>query len=141
MRGLVFVRNLSTNAIDAIDATTGTTLWSHGGFRPDVLVDQHLVATTNTGGKLLVLDAATGEQIWTAQLHLPNYGLAPITDGVNVLTLEDAAGQPNLVARDLATGSVVWAEPWDPGDGALLHALPTGDVLASTEGGITMFRP
>ena len=141
MRGLVFVRNLSTNAIDAIDVTTGATLWSHGGFRPDVLVDQHLVATTDIGGKLLVLDAATGEQIWTAQLHLPNYGLAPITDGVNVLTLEDAAGQPNLVARDLATGSVVWAEPWDPGEGALLHALPTGDVLASTDGGITMFRP
>lgn len=139
--GLVFVVNLETNAIDAIDATTGTTLWSHGGFRPDVLVDGYLVATSNTGGKLRVVDAATGEQVWTAQLHLPNYGLAPLTDGLNVLTLEDAAGEPNLVARDLATGSVVWAEPWDPGGGALLHALPAGDVLATTDSGVTVFRP
>lgn len=139
--GLVFVVNLETSAIDAIDVTTGTTLWSQGGFRPDALVDGYLVATSNTGGKLRVVDAATGEQVWTAQLHLPNYGLAPLTDGVNVLTLEDAAGEPNLVARDLATGSVVWAEPWDPGGGALLHALRSGDVLATTESGVTVFRP
>lgn len=139
--GLVFVVNLETNAVDAIDVTTGATLWSHGGARPDVLVDGHLIVTSNTGGKLRVVDATTGEQVWTAQLHLPNYGLSPLTDGVNVLTLEDAAGEPNLVARDLATGSIVWAEPWDPGGGALLHALPSGDVLATTESGITVFRP
>ena len=141
--GLVFVLNLETNAIDVIDVTTGTTLWSHGGFRPDVLVDGFLVATSNTGGKLRVVDATTGEQVWTAQLHLPNVGLAPLTDGVNVLTLEEAAGEPNLVARDLATGSVVWAQPWDPGGAswALLHALPSGDVLATTDSGVTIFRP
>lgn len=58
-----------------------------------------------------------------------------------MLTLEDAAGQPNLVARDLRTGSVVWAEPWAPGENPLLRALPSGDVLVSTDTGITVFGP
>lgn len=130
--GLVFVENTDNSHMQAIDATTGGVLWARAGYRPIALLDQKLLVTT-ASDKLQLLDATTGSHLWSQQLDIPDIPSAfePVTDGEHVLTVETKSGQWYLVARDLATGMIAWAEPWNVTDGAYLRTLPSGTVLAS----------
>ncbi len=112
-----------------VDSSTGDRLWS-AHATPVALVDRHLILRTDAGD-LKVVDARSGAEIWSRRVYVPDGGApTPVTDGTCVLTVEQTAGQTSLVARSLASGAVVWAEPWDPADGTALGTLPDGTVLA-----------
>ena len=129
--GLVFVESIGNSHMQAIDATTGGVLWARAGYQPIALLDQKLLVQT-ASDRLQLLDATTGNQLWSQQLDIPDTSaLAPVTDGEHVLTIETNSGQWNLVARDLATGAISWAEPWNAADGSWLRTLPSGAVVAS----------
>jgi len=152
--GRVFAQD--NDEIHAVDAATGTPIWSAPlSTRPDGWVRLPVgVATARTpGGTEVVLsadvswwtrgpgpvqeqgaltafDAATGAPIWTSSIH-PNS--APVVRGQTVLVVaQEGEAYPfdfsGLVALDLATGATLYRAPF--GD--------IGPALAVTNGGLAV---
>lgn len=124
-----------------VDATTGAVLWERpsDGMAPTnrVLLDGVLYG--GGGTTLWAVDAATGEERWTAEGGmLDDYRL--ITDGVHLLRVERSPddGGPVLAAYDLGSGRAAWTTPLPPGvDGVWTQA---GYLYGQGEDGVVVLR-
>ncbi len=105
--GLILVMDVPTGRQRAINASTGSELWSTAGLTFGPLVDGRLIAWT-TGGSLRVLDAITGQVLWQRQVGALTAGpFTPVTDGYRVLALEVAGTRlVDPFARDRRRGVV-----------------------------------
>lgn len=143
------------SALVAVDATTGATLWEGGRLDHPVAADGYVVGYVRSAGRLssgpdsqvIVVDAATGEQLWTAP-GMESYGdLWAIGDGAVYVRVVLDDNMPGVVAYELDSGDERWrlgASPdgiWlgDPQqvaiDGVVLLALDL--ALLSTADGTT----
>jgi outer membrane protein assembly factor BamB len=137
--GLVLVMDVPTGRERAINASTGSELWSTTGYAFGPLVNGRLVAWT-TGSSLRVLDAATGQVLWQRQIGALTAGpFVPVTDGYRILSLEDAGTR--LVARSLATGDELWSMPWAAAERSVLTTTSSGGVLVASAGRVTALAP
>lgn len=125
-----------SGALAALSTETGQQRWqrpadSFGAAAVDgVLV---LQAPTPEGGVVLVaVDAATGEQLWSAPLGAWLWAPSVLCDGTHVGTVEPGNGEQTLTVRDLHTGEVVTS--WSlPGSGSSLALpLPGGRIAQVT---------
>lgn len=109
-----------------------------GNLPTDEPVDGRMPLTVD--GEAVVVDAATGETVWTAPE--PGQAVALGRGGDVLIAAAWEAGEDNLVAHDTATGDELWratvecchgATPWTAGRTLWLHSglavdLDTGDA-------------
>lgn len=102
------------NTIVALDARTGTTIWTYGLAVADRDAYGHdSPAYANgvvyaAGGKLHAIDATTGTTIWTAT---PGARLNGPTVVGSTVYLGTSDANPSIYAFDTATGVQRWAHP------------------------------
>ena len=123
-----------------LDEETGTVLWSHEwaadyaglqplyaiGPRATPTVDGDRVYVQGAMGRLLALDVATGEVLWSKDYvadlgaEVPAWGMAgaPLVEGDLLICL--AGGEPDakVIAFDKHTGEEIWralSSEWEPG--------------------------
>lgn len=91
-----------------LDARTGEELWRTTDSDGTVLllVDGGVMLVSTIGAELRAFDASTLAEIW---VDSSSVGLRAAADGVNFYTTN--FGDTNLVARRLADGSTIWAQP------------------------------
>ncbi len=97
------------------------------------VVDGIVYATTNAG-RLLAVDAATGEELWSKTLPGPLWGSPVVIDGV--LVIGDCAGV--LHAFELRAGGAEAAELWSLELGGCIEATPAvwdGRILVGSRSG------
>jgi outer membrane protein assembly factor BamB len=125
--GRVFV--ISGADIEALDQATGTLLWRYGHGSDDasvLTVSQGVVVKTGWGLDVVAVDAASGEERWTATVGDRGPGRNEplvVSDGVVLVLGRDG----RLHALELATGAHRWVWPD--------HAT-TVDVAPAADGGV-----
>lgn len=146
----------STGVLNALDAATGTKIWSIDakelgarvpmrGFCPSPLVDGDLLVLEVGAGEgkgVLALDKATGELRWSAR-DTPGGYSSPIAveiDGVRQLVFIHTGGRE--IVSLLPDGSVHWTHPWAPGAIAMPVFVPPNRILvsASADVGATLLE-
>ncbi len=134
----IFVPNLASR-LYAIDTKTGRCRWEFPAFEgttkpQDINAGPHnpspLLVGGNViwarGGKIHALDAATGQEQWTA----PGGYLTPWTSGGSQ-RLVAFAGK-SLLCVDARTGKVLWQQETDLAAFAPLSAVIAGDILIAS---------
>jgi outer membrane protein assembly factor BamB len=135
-------------AITAIDAATGKTIWQvkypsptagmnyvegRGPHSTPLIVGSTLFATTSRA-EVLALDKATGKRLWShdlvkeygAKLHGRGYAVSPIQYKGTVIVTMGGAGQA-AIAFDQKTGAVAWK------NGTFQYA-PASPILIDVDG-------
>ncbi len=127
--GSVFVAGLD-GRVRAVDAGTGAERWqvvASGDGLTRLTAAGDVVVAADTAGRVIALDAATGDTLWTAEGEALE-ALAATADAVLVardLTLERRAAR---------AGTVVWSAEID--DPVADIAVAGTDVVLSTSGGL-----
>jgi outer membrane protein assembly factor BamB len=127
-----------TEAVVALDASTGRTLWEHvyeapfpsgmdlgegPGPHATPLVSGDLVYAAGATGKLHALDKRTGKLVWAHDLWQEmngkvqgrGYSCSPLAYGGNVIVTVGGASSQTLAAFDLKSGRLAWKNgPLDP---------------------------
>lgn len=117
----------------AFDRATGRIVWDiELGDRANtpVIADDGALAVTTWGGRLVVLDAATGAVRHTIALPGAVLGPAAGRDGVAVAAWDDGL-DAGVVAVDVAPGAVRWQRPVGA-DGVSSPALVGDNVVVVT---------
>lgn len=120
-----------------VDPATGAVLWKTtvGSFNAFIAVESLLTggliaaaSSSPTGsGRTVVLDPATGREIWSKQIEVSS---PPTVEG-SLLVLPG----PSLTALDLTTGAARWTTP-PPGGGTYFFPTTTANtVVAGTNAG------
>ena len=156
-KGVVYVPN-SLNMIQAIDGTTGKTLWTYVP-QNDSLAGAPLVGTVRgisvadgkvfegqTDGDVVAVDQTTGHVIWQKKVGDPIDGISFSSAPVyyNGLIIEGATGGDNggrsfAVALDAKTGDEVWRWYVSPGPGELGFGSWTGQEWQTGGGAIWIY--
>jgi len=105
--GMVYVGDSSGGSVYALNARTGTIVWSVdvGGVEWAPLVEGNVVyVASGLGGYAYAFDAYTGEQLW--KTYTTDAASAP-TYSRGTVYLETLT-QPSLLAIDARTGSILW---------------------------------
>ncbi len=134
----------ATGILNALDAATGTGIWSHNvasdtstavptwGFAGSPLVVDDLVIVA-AGGRLAAYEAATGKPRWVGPAHGGSYSSPhrlSIAGVVQVVMLSDA-GATSVAPAD---GAVLWEHAW-PGAAITQPArVGEGDILFGMAG-------
>ncbi len=119
------ITTINEAALNCFDAVSGNLLWRFPA-RTDVkstpCVASGRVFFTNSIGTVFALDAATGAQLWTAQLgdSTTRWEMTSPTASGNLVFV---GGTPAMTALDAATGGVVWQYVGD--------ASPVADFIPS----------
>ena len=132
----------------ADDGTQGLNFYQDGGFSQviGVLGGRVVLAGTST---IAVLDASTGEGLWSQHRPMDQWGGTAVSDGRVLAYVQGSvpegtglSGVMELTAVDLGTGDVVARTPLDTGAVGLLGAAPDGTVLLmSDDRGLVGLRP
>jgi outer membrane protein assembly factor BamB len=128
-RVILFHRRGDREVVEALDATTGQTLWSSDHattFRPQVgggdgplctpVVHNGTVITFGAQGVLSAHDLATGERRWSRPTHREfaapegyfGAGSTPLVVGDRVIVNVGGRGDAGIVAFALDTGATLW---------------------------------
>jgi quinohemoprotein ethanol dehydrogenase len=137
--GVLYTANAPLSSVFAIDAATGTQIWSwtpsyageilnngaafspgSGGRRPGVAVGEGLVYSGLPDGRLVALDQVTGKLVWETSVgsykNNAKISSAPIYVNGIVLAADgsgDSGGNsPSLQAFRAANGARIWS--WSP---------------------------
>jgi outer membrane protein assembly factor BamB len=120
--GVIYIGS-STNSLNAVDATSGATLWSRY-IDSDSTVDNSpaivdgLVIFTTNNGELSALNASTGSSVWGTSP--PGGDASPaVVSGVVY------AGGTKLFAYDETTGTPLWSAPLGSGSASSAPAVDT----------------
>lgn len=133
--GDVVVVSTSQRNVVAYDSL-GVRLWTRHNrelvLAPPTDIGDGLVALVALDATVMAVDAATGEQRWTASM-LTDADLPAVRAG-NVVAASDRSGE--LIAFDAATGTVRWQLSTEP-----LAALASASdlIIAISDGGVTAF--
>jgi outer membrane protein assembly factor BamB len=133
----------ATAIVNALDAATGTVVWSrnaatdtgatapHWGFSSSPLVvgDQLVVAAS---GRLIAYDLATGTPRWKQNTAGGSYASPQLftIDGVPQIVLLNGSGATSVAPE---AGTVLWNHAWS--GGPMLQPAQTPDGLLITTGG------
>ena len=150
-------------AVLAIDAGTGKTVWRHvvgetdpeffpeTGPRSTPTIVDGVVYAASSRSKLLALAADSGELVWERDLTefgpTPRFGysMSPLVDGDNVIVLVgDREKQPGILSLDRTTGEERWRALDGPAGYSSPIAVEIGGVrqyVFSTGVGITGMTP
>lgn len=113
----------------ALDTRTGNVLWSAPGaccvFDQAPAVSDGRVFQLRTDDTLTAYDAATGTEIWTVSDFA--VGTLAAVDGKLIF-----GHTPNVVARDQATGAVLWRAPYFKSADTGSPAVADGKVFVET---------
>jgi outer membrane protein assembly factor BamB len=120
-----------TQYLFCLDARTGEEVWRRklgaeftnyygNGPRSTPLIDEGVVFTVGTDGRLVAVNGDTGELLWQHELEsefgtkLPSYGYSssPLLVG-NKLVIEAGGKNGTFMAFDKKTGEVVWSSQSD----------------------------
>ena len=137
--GVLYTTNAPLGAVFAIDAATGTQIWSwtpsyagetlnngsafspgSGGRRPGVAVGEGLVFNGLPDGRLVALDQVTGKQVWETSIgsYKNNAKISSAPIYVNGMVLagdgsgDSGGNSPSLQAFRAANGARIWS--WSP---------------------------
>jgi len=141
----VFTRQSTNEVMQALDASTGKTIWQTRYAAPvkvNPAADAHgpgpkatpafaggRLYTLGMGGIVTAFDAASGKQLWQkpATAKLPLYGTAasPLVDRGLVIVNVGGHDEGALTAFDANTGSVKWS--WN-GDGPSYASPVVADI-------------
>ena len=144
-RVYVFTRQSTNEVMQALDASTGKTIWQTRYAAPvkvNPAADAHgpgpkatpafaggRLYTLGMGGIVTAFDAASGKQLWQkpATAKLPLYGTAasPLVDRGLVIVNVGGHDEGALTAFDANTGSVKWS--WN-GDGPSYASPVVADI-------------
>ncbi len=151
-------------AVVALDATTGRTLWSHqdaarhwdaqGGVGPRATptFDGGRLFTLGATGLLNCLDAGSGERLWSrnvaadAGAETPIFGFAssPLVIGGLVVVFAGGESEKTLLAYRVDSGQPEWAVP----AGKISYSSPQAaaiggetQILFASDLGLTAFDP
>jgi outer membrane protein assembly factor BamB len=141
----------ATGILNALDARTGTVVWSRNaatdtgrglpglGFTSSPLIIDELVIVA-TSGTMAAYDLATGKPRWTGPKLLGSYSSPHrvTIDGVTQVVLLSGSGAASV---DPASGAVLWQHEWKDGGTTIVQpaVIAGGDLLittASAMGGI-----
>lgn len=132
----------ATGVVNALDATTGTVLWSRNaatdtntpvpdwGFASSPLVVDDVVIVA-ASGSMVGYDASTGQPRWLGPHHGGSYSSPHLTsiDGVAQVVILTGAGATSVAP---ATGELLWEHAW-PGSTIVQPAtLADGNILINT---------
>jgi len=131
-RAVLFHRVKEMEVTEALDASTGTPLWSDAyatSFMPEVgtgngplcvpVIAQNRVVTFGAQGVLTCLDAATGKRLWQRKTHADfgaqagyfGAGSSPIVVGeLVIVNVGGGQKEAGIVAFSVATGETVWTK-------------------------------
>jgi outer membrane protein assembly factor BamB len=138
--GLLFVASASAQTLYALDAATGSPVWTYELTGEDEFIGSPSVAdgtvyvTTSVPpdglapgfqGKLLAIDAATGQVRWEAPGHGDGQGTAPAVHGDLVIAGSHGLGM--VAAYDRHTGEPVWYYGLEVSGGVSASVLVSGD--------------
>jgi outer membrane protein assembly factor BamB len=135
----------SNGAVKALDATSGTPIWSRvlaGGVRatPSIAGDRVVAATL--AGKLYALGLADGEIAWERTFGMQNYSspvLVPRSHAVAADTFVVNEGFPkqHVWRFDVRTGEPLWGTPKDAIAGLVMSspAVSGNRVVVTMNGG------
>ncbi len=104
--GLVYVSEVLDHRFYALDARTGSTVWSIatlGGTTCPKVVGKVAYFCSNDA-KLHAVNALTGDVIWTVQLRDAAFSPPAVVDGVVYVGADDR----RVYALDAATGAILW---------------------------------
>jgi alcohol dehydrogenase (cytochrome c) len=137
--GVLYTTNAPLGAVFAIDAATGTQIWSwtpsyagetlnngsafspgSGGRRPGVAVGEGLVFNGLPDGRLVALDQVTGKLVWETSIgsYKNNAKISSAPIYVNGMVLagdgsgDSGGNSPSLQAFRAANGARIWS--WSP---------------------------
>src|SRR5439155_14001745 len=101
----------ATGTFYALDAATGTTLWSTpiyiAGLVGPAVVDG-VVYVGGADGTVHALDAATGLQLWSYDTGAIDIGSSPAVANGVVYVAPGPGTMTSLVALDAASGTLLW---------------------------------
>jgi outer membrane protein assembly factor BamB len=135
----------ATGILNALDARTGKTLWSHNtstdtsrevpfwGISSSPLVVDDVVIVS-VGGTLSGYDVATGKQRWIGPLHGGSYSsphLVTIAGVAQVVILS----APGAVSVTPADGKLLWEHKWEGGAIVQPGITEDGDILIAALSG------
>jgi outer membrane protein assembly factor BamB len=126
--GRIFIRTSSDLAglrLEALDPTSGDTLWSTPTTGTSLAYDTGRVFSSEYGGATAAFEAATGTPLWAVA-----GGGEIVAEGGRVYV---AGPGPIIEVRDGATGALLWSVPVLPGQAPALS--PTSVLLADACGG------
>jgi alcohol dehydrogenase (cytochrome c) len=113
-RGVMYLQ-LPGNTVQAIDATTGATIWEHrrwsGPSRAKTIaIYDDMIYTTATDGFIVALDARTGEVRWQTQTGGGMVSGVIVVEGKVISGRSCAPRRENcyIVAHDAKTGQEIW---------------------------------
>ena len=123
--------------VTAIDMRTGAMLWQAPQLDQPAAADGLIVGTRGNNGPpprsfaVPALDAASGQELWTARGRPPYGGLLAIGNGVIVVLSPDDAG---LIAYELASGAERWRAAQTRGapDGAYAGTYVEPQLISGT---------
>lgn len=143
----------ATGIVNALDARTGTVLWSHDssvdtdvpvpgwGFSSSPLVvdDKVIIAAS---GALIAYDVATGETRWLMKSRGGSYSSPHLLtiDGVSQIVLMGGRGTTGVAVAD---GTVLWENAWAGAPMVQPASISGGDLLitsADAMGGLGVRR-
>lgn len=103
--GVLYIGSSDRN-VYALDAATGTVLWTAGPLDTEVVstpaVAGGKVYVGSVSGPLYALDADTGEVLWQAPVLAGTFSSPAVADGIVYI------GSDNLYAFDAGTGATLW---------------------------------
>jgi outer membrane protein assembly factor BamB len=129
----------ATGLLNALDAQTGKTIWSHntstdtsrevpfwGISSSPLIVDD--VVIVSVGGTLSGYDIASGKQRWVGPLHGGSYSSPHLVtiDGVTQVLI---LSSPGVVSVNPADGKLLWDYKWDGGAIIQPGITEDGDIL------------
>jgi quinohemoprotein ethanol dehydrogenase len=147
--GVIYMSGPSNNVL-AVDARTGTLKWRYdpasprGGANRGVALYQGKVFVGLRDGRLVALDAETGQPVWVRQttpLEIQPYSISGAPRVVNGKVIIGNGGaeyhgvRGYVTAYDAETGNQVWRFYTVPGDPSLPFEHPELEMAAETWAG------
>jgi quinohemoprotein ethanol dehydrogenase len=138
--GVIYIPT-GANDVFALDLTSGEILWTHEAHLDDditaiccgwmsrgVAIGDGRIYSGQLDGKLVALDQATGDVVWSVQAETNGHGFSITTaplyyDGLVITGFAggDRAGRGRVEAFDAKTGALVWTFYTIPGPGDVGH--------------------
>jgi outer membrane protein assembly factor BamB len=120
--------------LDALDASTGTSLWSFptgGPVNSSPAVAGGIVYVGSDSGSLFAIKAATGKKVWSASFGGPVKSSPAVVGGVVYVGADDGS----VVALDAATGAPVWSRTFKGRVFRTSPAVANGEVYIGGDKG------
>ena len=143
--GVVYVGSRSVypgaTALHALDANTGSQLWSHGtnsDVHSPVVADGVVYFEADVWGSsdshLYAIDAASSKLLWEYRVEdsLPLFSVPVVGDGIMGFVTAIYDEQDALIALDATTGELMWRKTEDVDEAFTSHTVADGIIYVGS---------